>query len=120
MHSAASMTHFYTSDGQDENIKPGPLCAWTKYADTHKVTGLGEYEMMEDLKKSLDCQYPVVFQAIPVDANEKDIMENLMFSSFTLNKGIICNNQDQSGDNKCIDLQVRLCCKGSINSDMSQ
>uniref|UniRef100_A0A3Q1H2G7 WxxW domain-containing protein n=1 Tax=Anabas testudineus TaxID=64144 RepID=A0A3Q1H2G7_ANATE len=88
---------------------------WTKWLDQDKPSGIGDLELLSNLRKENPgeiCESPLYIDAVTSDTNNP--VTSTGQSIFVPTKGFVCRNRDQRGQ-WCHNYKVRFGCPCSYN-----
>ncbi|XP_039609077.1 mucin-2-like isoform X2 [Polypterus senegalus] len=102
-----------------------PECKYTSWISSFypDFKSTGDFETIANIKQKgyAICQSPREIQCRAVELPDVELSEIGQIVTCNLNEGLICKNNDQTGDVKlCYDYEVRfLCCEGCEKETMS-
>ncbi|CAJ1065917.1 mucin-5AC%2C partial [Xyrichtys novacula] len=85
---------------------------WTKWFDRDNPSGIGDLELLRNLKKENPgeiCESPLYIDVSTTDTNTTAISTGQSFHIYSPTEGFVCRNRDQSRG-RCQDYQVRFGC----------
>ncbi|XP_026171238.1 uncharacterized protein LOC113135419 [Mastacembelus armatus] len=91
---------------------------WTKWFDRDNPSGIGDWELLSNLKKENPgeiCERPLYIDVRTSDTNTPVTSTGQSIFIFSPTKGFVCRNRDQTGQ-RCHDYEVRFGCPCRCNS----
>ncbi|XP_066284939.1 uncharacterized protein [Branchiostoma lanceolatum] len=93
--------------------RPTGCRGWTRWYDRDNPSATGDWENLSNLRQENPgqiCAAPSGIQARVKGANTPASQTGRQFSHFNPQAGFVCQNNDQSGSDRCLDYEVRFWC----------